>query len=121
MDSQLPTVFEDDSSMVESESLLSVCPSEPGGGIKTSSYQSSEEGGSVEDLLDPDQRKRHRGGHLLPTSSLPNLHPFRTDSISLRPLTTASYQFDYPSPSWAATVSLFFTILSLFVKFETYV
>jgi len=94
-DSQLPTVYEDGSSITECESLLSVCPSEPGGFVK-SSYQSSEEGGSVEDLIHVKRKKSHRkGSHLLPTSSLPNLHPLHSDPF--RPLVASTYKWELPS------------------------
>ena len=65
------------SSIPETRSLLSISPSEPGMVHNLSSYPSSENTGSVGDLLDNDklQRSRDVASPLSPTSSLPNLQP----------------------------------------------
>ena len=65
----------------DAQSLLSVSPSEPGVGNNLSSYPSTEDTGSVGDLLDRlkprQQRLRAVTSPLNPTSSLPNLQPLR--------------------------------------------
>ena len=73
-------------STLDTESLLSICPSEPGMHNKASSYQSSEDGGSVEDLIDVERLLRLRqagvsASPLVPTTSLPNLRPYHGDVL----------------------------------------
>lgn len=96
-----------DKSAIDTQSLLSVCPSEPGVFNKVSSYQSSEEGGSFEDLIDTDRvrtLKRSRGpstSFLVPTTSLPNLLPLDGDFL-LSPTTPyfpSHFSEVSPSPS----------------------
>ena len=71
----------------DAQSLLSVSPSEPGVGQNLSSYPSTENTGSVGDLVDrvkPKYNRLRAVSSLSPTSSLPNLHPLSVDPSPMR-------------------------------------
>ena len=86
-----------DTFAADAGSMSSVCPSEPGLAL-LNSPSSSDEGDSVEDLYHPEKRQAP-ASFLLPTSSLPNLHPFNGDPGMERFLTSPLYNIPYRGES----------------------